>query len=66
MQRFECLRVTNVAAVGNLSLQGYPDIVFPVIVRFWPRKCTDANVSFSTLFASYRIAIIAIDLKMKR
>jgi hypothetical protein len=65
-QDFQCLRVYHVAAVGNLSLQGYPDIEQFAIIHFMDLQCTDVKLSLRTTFTFFPQAIIYIDLKTKR
>jgi hypothetical protein len=61
IQRFQCLRAEYVAAVGNLSLQGYPDNLFFSIIQFMALQCRKVSVFLQTAFASYREAIIAFE-----
>ncbi len=54
-----------VAAVGNLSLQGYPEIEQYDIIQCLDLPCTDIGLSLSNMFAMYHKAIFVIDSKTK-
>jgi hypothetical protein len=66
IQRFQCLRVFHVAAVGNLSLQGYPDIEQFAIIQFMHLQWTIVIISLRTIFTFSQEAITAFDMKTKR